>query len=202
LSESNSFTKVVSGQQPARPPTRIEGCGDQNDDDPFSIHNQGVFHMKPSIVCTFVAVVFLFAGLAPRASGSCANPNSILNAAYGWQGEALLANGNTKAPKIGDYVPLVQNGHLTFDGNGNFSGAHDTNLGGELVSHIDSGTYSVNSDCTTGTVSFSTGVGFRMCFVITSGGHEIRYVSATVGGVNFGTLRLLPAAPCSVSTLS
>ena len=85
--------------------------------------------MKPSMVCTFVAVVFLFVGLASRASGTCTNPNSILNATFGWQSEALLAKGNTKTPKIGDYVPLVQNGHLTFDGSGNFSGAHDTSAG-------------------------------------------------------------------------
>jgi len=52
-----------------------------------------------------------------------------LNATFGWQSEALLAKGNTKTPKIGDYVPLVQNGHLTFDGSGNFSGAHDTSAG-------------------------------------------------------------------------
>ena len=158
--------------------------------------------MKPSIVCTLVAVVFLFVGLAPRASGTCANPNSILNATYGWEGHALGANGNTHAPKIGDFGPFVQVGHLTFDGNGNFSGAHDTMAGAGLLPHVDSGTYSVNSDCTTGTISFATGIGFTMSIVITSGGQEIKYVSATTGGVNSGTLRLMAAAPCSASTLS
>jgi hypothetical protein len=158
--------------------------------------------MKTSFIYTVVGAVLLF-GFVPQAKSDCSNPNSILNAMYGWQGEALGVNGNgNNTPKIGDYVPFVQNGHLTFDGNGNFSGAHDTNLGGELIPHVDSGTYSVNSDCTTGTASFSTGVGFKMSFVITSGGQEIRYVSATTGGVNFGTLRLMGVAPCSASTLS
>jgi hypothetical protein len=105
--------------------------------------------MKSSIICTVVGVVLLFVGLPPQAKSSCTNPNSILNATYGWEGHALGASGNTQAPKIGDFVPFVQVGHLTFDGNGNFSGGHDTNQGGGLLPHVDSGTYSVNSDCTT-----------------------------------------------------
>jgi hypothetical protein len=100
----------------------------------------------------------------PPASG-CTNPNSILNGTYGWQGEALFATPNSQARKIGDYVPLVQTGDISFDGDGNFSGAHDSSLGGALIPHVDSGTYPVNSDCTTGTVSFTTGVGFTMSFV-------------------------------------
>lgn len=156
--------------------------------------------MKP-IICTVVGVALLFAGLAPRASGTCTNPNSILHATYGWESHALGAAGNTKAPKIGDFVPFVQVGHMTFDGNGNFSGAHDTNQGGGLLPHVDSGTYSVNSDCTTGTVSFATGVGFKMSIVITNGGQEIKYVGANTGNINSGTMRLM-AASCSASILS
>jgi hypothetical protein len=157
--------------------------------------------MKKTIVCTLVALVFLFVGLAPRASGTCTNPNSVLHATYGWEGHALGANGNTKTPKIDDFVPFVQVGHLTFDGNGNFSGAHDTNQGGGLLPHLDSGTYRVNSDCSTGTISFATGVGLRMNIVITSGGQEIKYLGANTGNINSGTLRLM-AASCSASILS
>jgi hypothetical protein len=157
--------------------------------------------MKPSIVCTLVGVVFLFVGLAPRVSGTCTNPNSILHATYGWEGHALGAVGNTKAPKIGDFVPFVQVGHLTFDGNGNFSGGHDTDQGGGILPHVDSGTYSVNSDCTTGTISFATGVGLKMSIVITSGGQEIKYLGANTGNINSGTLRLMTAS-CSASILS
>jgi hypothetical protein len=156
--------------------------------------------MKPSVICAFVGVVFLFVGLPPLAKSTCTNPNSILNATYGWQGEGLLATGNTPNPKVGDFVPLVQVGHLTFDGNGNISGAHDTSLGGQLFPHADSGTYSVNSDCTTGTISLANG--FTTRIAITGGGQEIKYVSATIGGVNSGTLRMMSAAQCAGSTLS
>jgi hypothetical protein len=93
----------------------------------------------------------------------------------------------------------VQNGHLIFDGNGNVSGGHDTSLGGVLIPHVDSGTYGVNSDCITGTISLSNG--FTMSIVITSGGQEIKYFSATTGGVNSGTLRLM-AVSCSAGILS
>jgi hypothetical protein len=55
------------------------------------------------------------------------------------------------------------------------------------------GTYSVNSDCTTGTVSFATGVGFTMSIVVTDGGQEIKYVDANTGNINSGTLRLMAA---------
>ena len=156
--------------------------------------------MKSSTICTLVAVAFLFAGFAPGASGTCTNPNTILNATYGWQsGDSLIALGNTSTPKVGDFVPLVQVGHLTFDGNGNVSGAHDTSLGGVLIRHADSGAYNINSDCITGTISLSNG--FTMSIVITTGGEEIKYVSATTGGVNSGTLRLMDAS-CSSDTLS
>jgi hypothetical protein len=157
--------------------------------------------MKPSIVCTLVAVVLLFVGFAPPASGTCTNPNGVLHATYGWEGHALGAAGNTQGAKIDAFVPFVQVGHLTFDGNGNFSGAHDTTFGGGLLPHADSGTYSMNSDCTTGTVSFTTGVGFKMNIVITGGGQEIKYVGANTGNVNSGTMRLM-AASCSASILS
>jgi hypothetical protein len=158
--------------------------------------------MKQSTICAVVGVVLLLAGLPSRAHSTCSNPYSILNATYGWLAEGMLAAGNTKAPKIGDFIPLVQVGYITFDGNGNFSGAHDTSLGGDLIPHVDSGTYSVNSDCTTGTISFATGIGFTVSIVITSGGQEIKFVSATTGGVTPGTLRLAGVAPCSASALS
>ncbi len=157
--------------------------------------------MKKSIVYTLAAVVFLLVGLAPRASGTCTNPNSILNGTYGWEGHALAAADNTKSPKIGDFGPYVQVGNMTFDGNGNFSGVHSTAAGAGLLPHVDSGTYSVNSDCTTGTVSFATGAGLTMTIVITDGGQEIKYLGTVTGTVNSGTLRLMGAS-CSASILS
>jgi len=151
-----------------------------------------------SIIWTVAGAALLLVGLPPRAHSACPNPNSILNSTYGWLAEGMIAGDNSKAPKVGDFVPLVQVGHLAFDGNGNVSGAHDTSLGGQLIPHFDSGTYTVNSDCTTGTIALANG--FTMNIVITSGGQEIKFVSATNGGVTPGTLRLMGTS-CSASTL-
>jgi hypothetical protein len=155
--------------------------------------------MKTSTLYAVVGAAILF-GLVPQAKSDCTNPNSILNSTYGWKGHALGAAGNPQGPQIGAYVPFVHFGHFTFDGNGNFSGAHDTNFGGGLLPHADSGTYSVNSDCTTGTISFTTGAGIVLSIVITSGGQEIKFVGANEGIVESGTLRLM-AASCSASML-
>ena len=141
--------------------------------------------MKSMIYTVIEAVIMLW--LVPQAS-ACSNPNGILNGTYGWEGHALGAAGNTQGPKIGAFLPFVHFGHFNFDGNGNFSGAHDTNFGGGLLPHVDSGTYSVNSDCTTGIISFTTGAGIKLSIVITSGGQEIKLVGAHTGIVESGTL--------------
>jgi hypothetical protein len=94
--------------------------------------------MKPSMICTVVGVVLLIVGLPPQARSTCANPNSILNAMYGWEDHALGAAGNTQGSKIGAFLPFVQVGHFTFDGNGDFSGGHDTDEGGGILPHVDS----------------------------------------------------------------
>lgn len=152
-----------------------------------------------SMIYTLVGAVSML-WLVPQA-GACSNPNGILNGTYGWEGGALGAAGNNQGPKIGAFVPFVHLGQFTFDGSGNFTGAHDTNFGGGLLPHVDSGTYSVNSDCATGTISFSSGAGIVLSIVITSGGKEIKFVDANDGIVETGSL-LSMAASCSASILS
>jgi hypothetical protein len=158
--------------------------------------------MKTSIIYAVVGVVFLFGGMPPQAKSTCTNPNAILNASYGWEIEdGLIAAGKTVGPKVGDFFPFATAGHLTFDGAGNLSGAHDTDFGGTFFHIVDSGAYSVNSDCTTGTITIQRD-GLTMNMVIVGGGQEIRLTSATSGRVFSGTLRLMAAPTCSASTLS
>ena len=52
--------------------------------DAASIYDEGEFLMKRTIICTIFGVALLFVGLPLRASSTCSNPNSILNATYGW----------------------------------------------------------------------------------------------------------------------
>lgn len=113
----------------------------------------------------------------------------------------LIAAGSTPEPKVGDFHPFATTGHFTFDGSGNFSGAHDTDFaGGFLHFAHDAGTYNVNSDCTTGSISILN-EGVTLSIVITSAGQEVKLTSATAGRVFSGTLRLA-ATSCSAATLS
>jgi hypothetical protein len=156
--------------------------------------------MKRIIVFAAIAGVALLFGPAPRkARASCDN---ILNGTYGWEiEEGLIAAGNSPEPQIGDFHPFATTGHFTFDGSGNFSGAHDTDFaGGVLHFSHDAGTYDVNSDCTTGTISILN-EGVTLSIVITSAGQEVKFTSATPGRVFSGTLRLA-ASSCSAATLS
>jgi hypothetical protein len=141
----------------------------------------------------------LFGPAQPKAQANC---NSILNGTYGWEiEEGLIATSNTPDPKVGDYHPFATTGHFTFDGAGNFTGAHDTDYaGGHIHFGADAGTYNVNSDCATGTLTIANeGVTFNI--VITSAGQEVKLTSSTTGRVFSGTLRVA-ASSCSAATLS
>ena len=59
--------------------------------DAASIYDEGEFLMKGTIICTIFGVALLFVGLPLRASSTCSNPNSILNATFGWLAEGMLA---------------------------------------------------------------------------------------------------------------
>src|SRR5579872_6505486 len=158
--------------------------------------------MRMSKIYELAAAFVVLVGLAPLAAASCPNPNAVLNGTYGRLVEGLSGSGVAPAPHVtADFIPLVQVGFVTFDGNGNISGEHDSSLGGTLFPHNESGTYSVNSDCATGTLSFdnkSTSINF----VITNGGAEIKLVYTQPGAVAPGTLRAMGTAACSAATLS
>jgi hypothetical protein len=159
--------------------------------------------MKRSIIYAVAGVVFFLLAIPPHTRGACPNnPNSILNATYGWEIEdGLIAAGITPRPKVGDFFPFATTGHLTFHGDGNLSGAHDTDFGGAFFHIVDLGFYTVNPDCITGTISIPTD-GLTMSIVIVGGGQEIEFTSATSGRVFSGTLQRVATAPCSASTLS
>jgi hypothetical protein len=152
--------------------------------------------MKLSAICAIAAAIVLFAG-ASQAQGSCTNPNAVLSGTYGRQLEGKLTGGNT-SPAV---APIVQVGYLSFDGDGHVTGEHDTNLGGGVIPHSDPGTYSVNADCTTGTIFFAYN-GTSLSFVITGGGEEIKLLYTVGGAITPGRLRRMSGIPCSSGTLS
>jgi hypothetical protein len=67
-------------------------------------------------------------------------------------------------------TPRVAFGRETFDGKGNFTNTVTLNSNGTVIHFNDSGTYTVNADCT-GTAVTATGV--TLPFVIVDGGKEI-----------------------------
>ncbi len=158
--------------------------------------------MKRLIVLVAIATVYLSFGLSrANAQDPCTNPNSILSATYAWLVEdGLIASGAVPGPTVGDFVPFATAGVLTFDGNGEVSGAHDTDFGGTHFHLVDSGTYRVNADCATGTISL-TSDGITLGIVITGGGQEIKFTSSTPGRVFAGSMPLV-ATGCSTGTLS
>lgn len=136
------------------------------------------------------------------ASAACADPNGTLNGTYGFKVDALYNPQNSPGIKAQDYLSVLQVGYFTFDGNGSFTGAHDTNLGGRSIPHSDFGTYSVNSDCETGTIHYTSGARATDNIVILGGGEEIRLVGTDSTGVAIGTARLMTATGCSTDTIA
>ena len=157
--------------------------------------------MKNRALKWLAGAVVLVLAIPFGASANCADPNGILNATYGWQLEALSNPQGSPGVNAQDYAPLLAVGYFTFDGNGSFTGAHDTNWAGRWIPHTDFGTYNVNSDCQTGTISRTSGIGFTMNIVILGGGKEIRFVGADAN-VAYGTARLMAATPCSTATVA
>jgi len=153
--------------------------------------------MKTLHFLSTLAFTLLFLCLSATAANNCNDPNGVLNTTYAWQMDGLLVW--TQGAQTTNFAPLATAGSLTFDGKGDLSGEHDTNLGGLLIPHTDTGSYNVNPDCETGTMSLSNGL--TLSFVIVGKGKKLKLGSTAPGGVSSGTLSMMPAA-CSADTLA
>jgi hypothetical protein len=79
--------------------------------------------------------------------------------------------------------PLAGVGTDTFDGNGGITGTASLSINGTIASVTETGTYTVNPDCTgTYTVS-SAGGSTTAFFVIDDGGNEVKAVCTDPGSV-------------------
>lgn len=150
--------------------------------------------MKCSVMLALGAALWIVSGTV-SARADC---NSKLNGTYGWLVEkGLIAAGATAGPTIGDFTPFSTVGVLTFDGSGGVTGKHFTNFGGTFVTFAnDSGTYTVNNDCTTGMIALVHEV--TLSFDLVAGGQEIAFTSATNGRVFSGLMRPV-ASECALS---
>ncbi len=88
-------------------------------------------------------------------------------------------------PGQGPFTPIAEAGVYTFDGAEKFSTTNTISVGGQIYPRTDTGTYSVNVDCT-GLVSLDHGVTFN--FGITRTAKEMRFVVTTPTVAVMGTM--------------
>src|SRR3977135_123335 len=91
----------------------------------------------------------------------------------------VSSNISGQPQQIGDFIPIAFAGTFSFDGHGVASRAATLSFGGVINPFTDSGTYTVNSDCT-GSAVFP-GAGETWNLVIVGHGKEIKTLNATSG---------------------
>jgi hypothetical protein len=108
-------------------------------------------------------------------------------------GNATL-RGNYMSRTMGTVVgvgPVTAVGRFAYDGNGNFVNPGTRSLNGVIATSTDTGTYTVNSDCS-GSVASSDG-SFHFNFVTTADGSRYDFIRTDPGTVVSGTaIRLTP----------
>lgn len=104
-----------------------------------------------------------------------------LRGAYIYSADGFVTANAGQAP----FTPIAEAGVYTFDGAGGLSTANTLSLGGTIRLRTDTGTYTVNTDCT-GSVSLAHGVSFN--FAVSRSGREMRLVASTPGASVMGTM--------------
>jgi hypothetical protein len=83
--------------------------------------------------------------------------------------------------------PAAGSGVITFDGEGNLSGADTLSLNGTIIPRTLTGTYAVQANCTGSvTLEVSTGDIFHLAFVIVDSRRELRFIQTDAGTVITG----------------
>jgi hypothetical protein len=91
----------------------------------------------------FVATLLLsLAAAASAQGGPCSSGRLAGDWGFTFAGTVIIPSGAA--------IPFASVGRISFDADGNVSGAQDRSLGGEVAKETFSGTFTVNSDCTGG----------------------------------------------------
>ena len=126
--------------------------------------------MKRTIVSLVLLASTLVVGAVPNAQAQQCS-NASLKGSYGRYASGIVVPAGT--PRVG----LARE---TYDGKGNWTNKITLNNNGTVIPINDSGSYTVNADCT-GTI-FNTASGVTVPFVIVDGGKEIYSMAITCGG--------------------
>ena len=128
---------------------------------------------------TIAAVTALALGLAPAAN---AQNKGCSNATL--QGTFSHKDTGTVIAPTQMAGPIASVGTLTFDGKGGLTGAGVMSGNGNIASFTETGTYTVNSDCTgTFTPQFSLGFTAHYFFAIDESGDEFQFICTDTGGI-------------------
>ncbi len=158
---------------------------------------------RTAVAKTFLiaAVAALALGIAPRANADdkpCSN--ATLKGSFAEKDTGFIMNPSPAPASLFAGVNLE-----TFDGNGTITATGFATVDGNGSPQTETGTYTVNPDCTgTYTVQISPG-GFsaHAFFVIDDGGNELQIIVTDPGTViNCVARRLVPTQEDSVSNVS
>jgi len=116
-------------------------------------------HSTIAKTLTVAAVAALSLGIAPAAKAVCFN--NSLNGTFAYKGTGVIVS----PPDFAG--PIAQVGSLIFDGNGHITGAGVLQQNGTTNPLTETGTYTVNPDCTgTFTVQYSLGFSSTFYFIM------------------------------------
>lgn len=97
-----------------------------------------------------------------------------------------LSASKPKAILIGAFIPVAAAGTFSFDGVETVSRTFTFSFAGQIFSGVaDSGTYTVNSDCTGVALFPDVSETFNLVIV---NGNEIKFINATTGTVLAGSM--------------
>lgn len=122
----------------------------------------------------------------PTVFAQAACPVASLNATYGFAFAGYASSGPPPAVKITSFTPVAAAGTITFQSNGNLNRSFNVSFGGNIASISDSGSYSLNQDCTF-TANLPE-VGEVWNLIPVEGGKQLKFFVNTPGRVGAGTL--------------
>jgi uncharacterized protein (DUF2126 family) len=118
-----------------------------------------------------------------RADDACAV--RVLKMSYGFSTTAYIAFGGVPPLPIGSFSPVAVAGTVRFHADHTVSRSVTVNLGGQVFPVVDSGTYTLNSDCT-----FTVNHGNGEVWMVIPVNHAAQlefFVVNVPGGVGIGT---------------
>lgn len=140
---------------------------------------------KTFVIAAVIALAVAIAPTANAADKGCSTFNLLGTFSRSDTGTVLLP-----AAAAG---PVAAVGTFTFDGSGNVTGATVTSQNGNIGHGTQTGTYTVNSDCTgTIIVQGSGGHASHYSFVMDDGGNGFQYICTDSGPISIvysGTAR-------------